>query len=154
MSPRDDADGAAGQGSRGNPETPGGQKAASGTAGDASPGNGSEDFVLSEETLHTLPQKERVVASRLLRLERENAEMRADLARAENGSNGDDDEDEDDGGRDLEEEIEAVLSEIPEEGYENMSKPLKKILRGLIRENETLRQGLEKAETEIGRAHV
>jgi len=97
-----------------------------------------EDFVLSEETLDKLPPKERAIAARLLRIERENAELRASL------SNGDDEEEEEEA--DFEDATPPEIEEIPEEGYEKLAPVLKKLLGGLIQENKKLHDRLDQME--------
>jgi hypothetical protein len=106
--------------------------------GAEAPEEEQEDFVLSEETLDKLPPKERAIAARLLRMERENAELRASL------SNGDEDAEEDED--DFEDAPTPEIEEIPVEGYEKMAPVLKKLLGGLIQENKRLHSRLDQME--------
>ena len=110
-------------------------------AEDASSGEQHEDFVLSEETLDKLPPKDRMIAARLLRIERENAELRASLSKR--GGEDDEYEYEVEGDEDDEEEAPSVLEEIPVEGYEALAPVLKKVLGGLIQENKKLHERLD-----------
>ena len=110
-------------------------------AGDESPDDQHEDFVLSEETLSQLPPKERAIAAVALRAQRENAELRAALATR----NGDDDYEEDEDEQ-PEPEVPSILEEIPTEGYEKLAPVLKEVLGGLIQENKRLHQRLDRME--------
>lgn len=110
-------------------------------AGDESPDDQHEDFVLSEETLSQLPPKERAIAAAALRAQRENAELRAALARRL-----DDDDDYEDEPEEPEVPEEDPLKDLPIEGYEKLAPVLKEVLGGLIQENKKLHQRLDDME--------
>lgn len=112
-------------------------------AGDESADDQHEEFVLSEETLSKLPPEQRAIAAVALRAQRENAELRASLAKR-----GDDDDDyeEDEDEQQDEEETPQILDEIPTEGYEKLAPVLKELFGGLIQENKRLHERLDRME--------
>jgi hypothetical protein len=113
------------------------------------PADGQEpDYVLSEETLHKLSPETRAIGARLLRLERENAQLRVQAQQSEDGYDDDDEPAAQPTVADRDAKLKAVLDNlIPDDGYEAITPGLKKVLTAIIRENEELRSTIDKQET-------
>lgn len=123
-----------------------GQKPNHTPAGDESSDDQDADFVLSEESLSDLPPKLRAIAARTLRVERENADLRARLATS-------DDDDDDTPAAAPARNVDAIIKEIldreiPDEGYEALTPGLKKILGAVLKEHEELRGELDRYRSE------
>lgn len=141
-----------GLGTRGN----GDDDLSSGSSPSAEAGDEEdEDFELSEESLSKLPPRERAVGAAALRALRENAELKAELARARREPPPeDDDEEDDDEDEALESQIKSLLEQIPDEGYEKFSPPVKNVLGGLIRELVTLRNEVDRSRSRESKESV